>query len=79
MPSGSNSSSVIKTEQNNKQKRRRYGVENKIKTTSNVGSVIKIESRLEAFDEVKKRKSKLFYLCELEAIKTNWRRRFEAG
>ena len=42
-------------EQNNKQRRRRYGVENKTKMTSNVGSVIKIESRREVFDEVKKR------------------------
>ena len=55
MPSDSNSSPVIKMEQNNKQKRRRYGVGNKIKMTSNVGSVIKIESRREVFDEVKKR------------------------
>ena len=39
---------VIKMEQKTKQKRGRYGVGNKIKMASNVGSVSKIESRYEA-------------------------------
>ena len=39
---------VIKMEQKTKQKRGRYGVGNKIKMTSDVGSVSKIESRYEA-------------------------------
>ena len=41
-------------EQKHKQKRSTYGVGNKIKVTSNMGSVTKIESRREAYDEEKK-------------------------
>ena len=39
---------VIKMERKTRQKRGRYGVGNKIKMTSNVGSVSKIESRHDA-------------------------------
>ena len=39
---------VIKIEQKTKQKRGRYGKGNKIKITSKVGSVIKVENRPEA-------------------------------
>ena len=38
---------VIKMKWKTKQKRSRYGVGNEIKTTSNEGSISKIESRLE--------------------------------
>ena len=39
---------VIKMERETKQKRGRYRVGNKMKMLSNVGSIIKIESRNEA-------------------------------
>ena len=52
---------VIKMERKAKQKRGRYGVGNRIKTKSNVGSVSKLNPGIRPFDEVKKRKCKLLY------------------
>ena len=56
---------IIKVKRKTKQKRGRSRVRNKIKMTTNVGSVSKIESIYETFDEVKKRKCKLLYYCKL--------------
>ena len=56
---------IIKVKRKTKQKRGRSRVRTKIKMTTNVGSVSKIESIYETFDEVKKRKCKLLYYCKL--------------
>ena len=52
---------IIKVKRKTKQKRGRSRVRNKIKMTTIVGSVSKIESIYETFDELKKRKCKLLY------------------
>ena len=52
---------IIKVKRKTKQKRGRSRVRNKIKMKTIVGSVSKIESIYETFDELKKRKCKLLY------------------